>query len=151
MIFFIYVFHTDCYKTTPNSRLCTLLLQLLTKSVVNNFVWMTAQFKLTLSISSSQLVLISTFIGMSGNASKTLSSNGIWQSSFFTLHLTPVRRIKTSLRPQYFKQHYFNRSRLDPVNYFSKGGGMREARGELLFLPRERNEARCVPLLLYGM
>lgn len=87
MIFFIYVFHTDCYKTTP-------------KSVVNNFVWMTAQFKLTLSISSSQLVLISTFIGMSGNASKTLSSNGMWQSSFFTLHLTPVGRIKTSLRPQ---------------------------------------------------
>ena len=33
--------------------------------------------KLTLSISSSQLVLMSTFIGISGNASKTFSSNGI--------------------------------------------------------------------------
>jgi len=36
------------------------------------------------------LVFMSTFIGILGNASKTLSSNGIQQSSFFTSHVTPI-------------------------------------------------------------
>jgi len=40
-------------------------------------------FHLTLSIRMSQLLLMSTFIGMLGNAAKTLSSKGMWQSSFF--------------------------------------------------------------------
>lgn len=33
---------------------------------------------------------MSTFIGILGNASKTLSSNGIWQSSLFTSQVTPI-------------------------------------------------------------
>lgn len=45
---------------------------------------------LTLSISTSELVFMSTFIGILGNASKTLSSKGIQQSSFFTSHVTPI-------------------------------------------------------------
>lgn len=58
--------------------------------------------RLTLSISTSELVFMSTFIGILGNASKTLSSKGIRQSSFFTSHVTPIG-IKNCSSDQIFK------------------------------------------------
>ena len=44
---------------------------------------------LTLFISSSELLLISTLIGISGKALKTLSSKGILRSPFFAMQVTP--------------------------------------------------------------
>lgn len=59
---------------------------------------------LTLSISTSELVFMSTFIGILGNASKTLSSKGIRQSSFLTSHVTPIGIKKIVAQTKYSKQ-----------------------------------------------